>query len=655
MKIFNLIIFLLISSSITSLFAQKGYKNFKWKKQSNRLTTLPDSLQNEDAVVLFHYYTLRPEIDPRYVKWANTVIIHHQRIKILTEKGLDDFSNIIIQKSSKESVIYVDAFTVKPDGKIIDLDAGTIELNLYETNSNKNFTLKELRFAIPGVEVGDEIEMITKTKLPFLRTSDDLYFHQNLPVLNAAITINVPVTLLIKLSSYNRLDAPEIIENGKNTTYQWRVSGLRPMYYQDYSVYANELPYISYNINFLPQQNWEELYVAYHNTYEDKDFQGRPHSTYFLEFMQDNAKKYPEYDSLQMFNHVLNFIQDSLSLEVLNEDESNMPIGHFLYERRIDNHNLHILYRKVLDYLKIEYWTCFGRNKYNGPIDTKFPTVHQIDYVFYTFENKLGEQQFLYPSSSEMTYYLNEIPVTLEGTTCIALAGKNAESVRIKFKTFVVPLSTIRDNSLIKSIVYKYSEQDRLKNVIHKEVYKGSYMRGARDYKTNLVEYSEWITDNYDVPVDSISFRFTSDSNPYAYEVKYTHPGTDYLNQVEEGLYSVSIADLIHHNNLEDNKEKDRFMGFYPVMAYSDKVNVLLQFNHPVKIMNEEGLDQKLSNGFASYAIRFSQPTPQSILLTSKYAIKATYLSAGQYEMFISVNEMMESAMNQELYIGTVD
>jgi hypothetical protein len=227
----------------TSITAQRDFKNFKWANQRNNLTHLAYSIiEGKDAIMLFNYYTIRPEIDNRFRNWANTIVTIHRRIKILNQSGLDHYSNIRIFKSPNHSITFVDAFTIKRDGKIVDLDAKEIELNIFKDPSLKDNSQNVLNFSIPGVEVGDEIEIeieiIFQFKYEYLISSRDVFFNSYLPIINSVVTLDIPEGIGFKMLAYNDLDKAEVIKGGHHTTYQWRIKNQYPSIYQDEAIPA---------------------------------------------------------------------------------------------------------------------------------------------------------------------------------------------------------------------------------------------------------------------------------------------------------------------------------------------------------------------------------------------------------------------------------
>jgi len=650
-KILLLLALSLICFSETK--AQKGLKNFKWAKQRKTHANIPDSLKDNDAVFVFRYYTLRPFVNEKYVEWANTVETYHYRIKLLTQNGVDKYSNIILNKKTDSKIAFVDAYTVKSNGKIINLDSKDIELNEYK-NSDLGSSWKQLRFSIPGVEVGDEIEIIYQLKLPYLRTSDDTYFHSYLPVLNSVVTIDVMEGLHLKLNVYNQLGQPEVLDGLHHTSYQWRLKNLVSIGEQYKSIPALELPYLAYVIDFKPMLKWKSLYNAYYDSFKEMDFTGRPHNGFFNKFMSLQKETFPEADSYDLLEKVMTYIQDSIPVVHMSKEESNNPTGYFLYEKKINYKNLHILIRKVFNNLNIGFETAFGRDKYDGPIDFIFPSTHQINEIFFLYRDKNTKYRIIYPSSPGYKYYLNELPNNLEGTTVLTVKGRNQNSVNIQTKKFKIP-DSYAGNNYVKQ--FRNFEVDIAGNRFElecKNQFSGNFNRDERDALFALSDNfeKEKTADIIGVEVDTFYVTEFLKKPPVKYSSRYNYSGNNLFNSVDENLISIPFKRLFEHKSLYADPDLKRNLGYFTEMLYEDQVNVLLKFPVPVTIQNEGDLKRRFENVFGKYSIEIQQMDDKTILIKSSYKIIGRYLPPAKFDLLLDMNAYLEETMETELYLG---
>jgi hypothetical protein len=83
-------------------------------------------------------------------------LIHYVRLKVFDEKGKSKVATIEIPYSERESVSFVSARTIKPDGTILELK----KENIFDRVQVRvgGFRQKVVSFAMPGVEPGAIVE-----------------------------------------------------------------------------------------------------------------------------------------------------------------------------------------------------------------------------------------------------------------------------------------------------------------------------------------------------------------------------------------------------------------------------------------------------------------------------------------------------------------
>jgi len=150
----NKILLALILLFSLNLSAQRDYR---WEKEYEPSPEIPAAFQQEDAVIIY----TSEERQSRVINNAPfTRNIIKRRYKILTEKGLEEYTRFSVNRGNRMSIAILDARTRKASGEIVDLDAK--EIKELEYNAEKDLTDKGkyLLFSVPGVEVGDEVEIV---------------------------------------------------------------------------------------------------------------------------------------------------------------------------------------------------------------------------------------------------------------------------------------------------------------------------------------------------------------------------------------------------------------------------------------------------------------------------------------------------------------
>ncbi len=86
-----------------------------------------------------------------------TVETHYLRIKIFTERGLEEQTTIDVTEASSEiEVSGIKGRTIKPDGRIVELERAAVFERLVARADGVKVSMRS--FSMPNVEVGDIIE-----------------------------------------------------------------------------------------------------------------------------------------------------------------------------------------------------------------------------------------------------------------------------------------------------------------------------------------------------------------------------------------------------------------------------------------------------------------------------------------------------------------
>jgi len=210
---------------------------------------LPDSLKNRDAVVLSENSEMLYRISS-FHNYSETLLgIHsfHRQIKILTRKGLEDYSFVTIPKTRYTEIDKLDVFLIKPDGSIVREKPQIIEVpDPYDDSRLKRGLL---RFSIPGAEIGDIVDFTSKMTNPVGGGYPvELFFHEEIPILNSTTTLRFKNTVRFQIKCYNDLKI-ECDQSGRSDSiFQWKFPYLPAIYGTENGIRENELPFCRYMI-----------------------------------------------------------------------------------------------------------------------------------------------------------------------------------------------------------------------------------------------------------------------------------------------------------------------------------------------------------------------------------------------------------------------
>lgn len=212
--------------------------------------------KNAEAVALFDnaeaycFYFPNSSSSP-----LTTQFERHVRIRILTEKGLDEaniqLSYFHYRNLTRMNNLVAQTYNMDASGNIIvtKLD----KKNIYEKKLNKRFS--QVAFTMPEVKVGSIIEYKYRIDASELRALYDWNFQQNIPVMTSTYTVDFPKELEIHLQRFCSLpvkyDQKEKTQHIIQSYTMENIPGLR------------DEPYISCEQDYL--QRIEPRVVAYNS------------------------------------------------------------------------------------------------------------------------------------------------------------------------------------------------------------------------------------------------------------------------------------------------------------------------------------------------------------------------------------------------------
>ena len=248
-NLIKLINFILLVIFCLEISAQTDSTSFDFGTP-DEMSEIPDSLLNEDAVIVLREIDLANTRDfsLRYYKAI------HKRIKILTQYGLDDYAQLTFKKYNNQELTRLKVRCIKPD-RIIEIDSTDI---FTETHSHSEFMSYDLiKLAVPGVEIGDEIEYIVIFKNKRQPEWGKIYFHDEYPVMESKVNlIFADPGMRRHIMAYNNVPKPI---NDSIIGQTFKLLGLRGIKTQDYAIQQNELPYI-YFVPTVYYMNYNDNY-----------------------------------------------------------------------------------------------------------------------------------------------------------------------------------------------------------------------------------------------------------------------------------------------------------------------------------------------------------------------------------------------------------
>ncbi len=403
-----------------------GQHDFNWENKIPIISPIPDSLIAEDAVILLQTENRKIVKEKSHI---STVITLRKKIKILTEEGIKAHSFFRIKQSSDMEIEILDARTIKPNGVIIDFESN--EIKSMESISQTNGKSKDLFFAIPAVEIGDEVEMICKYNCINFKANDFIYFHQSIPVLKSIFSITAPKKVIVKSNVYNGLELPNVRYNLYNNTISWTCyNNQKTSFQNEVSLYL--LPHLIYQLDYRNLtrvggqssfSNWHDLITYFEKTALKPKVRDQKKMRLIWKEIANG-----ETDKTKLITIIHEYLNQHIEMTTMFPHEKSEGIEYFLQHKKADQILLLKMYFALLDMAEIKAKLAVGQSRNIGPIDLKIPTTAQISHFLFVIENQ-GNITLLAPKEETNHFAMHELPNLLYGTSIYMVSSKRRKKL----------------------------------------------------------------------------------------------------------------------------------------------------------------------------------------------------------------------------------
>jgi hypothetical protein len=651
--------------------AQVKILNYHWDT-STELSTLPDSLKNEDAV-LIHYdhwisnaiFYEQDSIKPRSMESI------YQRIKFLTNRGVNKYTRFYIKREKNQSFEILDARTIKPGNKVVPLTNGDLKQLVfnYSSKGTDDF-VEEIRFSIPGVEAGDEVEIIYKLASARLTTGEDVFMFSNLPCMRSTFAYISDNYIRSEVKDLSSMPMPQVEKNSLYTIYRWEMKGLPGLGREENSIPTLTMPYVSiivrvaqlkYGNNFLHDQTispstWQGIFDETNNYFDYIELQTPQDTSAFKKFILDKVG-IPAADPSALFDQFCSFhkfICDSLSLVDWNELLENKPLLYYLRNKRADRFHLFALYRKFFETMGIKYYMGYGRNKYQGVFDTSLVASHHITENFMAVKDASGVLHYLIIGSPENKFYIDEVPYYLEGTT-VALVTKSSmepNKTEVIFRKIIPTTPDVNfHNEKIKVVMGFTNKED---SYDLRDYYSGLLSNETRHLFAKMFEkkfYNEYLKGLFpDSKMDSAVVLENSTTYPFPVTVHYFFRNPSLLTEITDSVYAISLKKLFHFAVIEST-DIPRTLDYYSERKYHHQCDYQIQFEQPVEIINNKKLSLQEENQFGVLEAQVGELNSSTLMVHLDYKVKSFRLPSENYKDLKALENSFDDFINSFIII----
>lgn len=634
------ILFILLLLGSNNLL--KAQKDYKWEKNAQPTETIPEAFKDQDAVMIYEHEELQSKFD------LSRKIIK-RRIKIQTELGLEKYARIVMPKQQYMGISILDARTIKQDGSVVDLKAKDIKA-IDVVSEDDIFEKDEYYlFKVPGVEVGDEIEMICIYEGYAYYTGGTVSLHSYLPVLKAKYTLRINNGLPFTAARYNDMPKPVVDNTLNEFRCIWTAKNLPGLYDQRWAIPLNSIPYTIYDISVpktgrKKQTQWAGLVKEIDKDHSDIRIRSKKKLNAIYEKIIGDKSSASKYEQAVA---VHNYINKEMRIMNIPDEEQSNGIEYFLEEKKANSTIIFQIYKNLMEHLDLNYSLAIGRNRYYRDFHVDFPSSYQITNYLFLIENDKKELQ-IFPLKSRWTYFeVNEIPTRLEGTTLYAMDMQEKDSLRY----FKIPFSDYKQNKRLRKIratvdletkEMAHTVTENMTGAVSTQI-RHFYDKASKD--GDLEKTFEKILDER-IPgaiFKSISNGEMSNKPPFKYQLDYEYELKNKITKLDDDVFKIDIENWFSHN-IQPVKAEGRVLDYHPMNSSIDAYNYYVEFKRPVKLANKENLDIKISNEVGSYELIVNQIGDNAISIRSKYIIKLNHITVDKVQLLDDLNQAARKA-----------
>ena len=582
-----------------------------------------DSLRQYDAISIFNNTEINLEVvDNEY--YHKTVTIH-QKIKLNTKKGIENYSKFELPDESflKE----LRARTIKPDGKIINLQKSDIKFFTKKVKNSNATDKSSGQFIIPGISPGDEIEFFFKFKIPNSTTIPDYFFTHTAYSLYTKLKINVNYAYSFNFKLYNGAPAPIVTMGYDYKSIEWNVRNLKPFDQEKELIIYSKNPFVRFSINSITLKALHRRYITEINSWYE--YWDKTRTQYFGLILDKEKEMSAFIDSL--IGPELPFLNDSIrfsklisahhylnkNIELMSNEEykEEFKPADYIKKHKFPPGFYFNFYKYLLNRSQFQYYICLGRNKYLGDLDPQFKTQNQITTCFYVVKYK-NHFYTIYPKTATASYNFNQTPYFIEGTTAIFVSKDDGLKT---IHTEKIPENSA-NNNLIN--IYTYAYINKESNGIREKtkllttgslsaVFRNAYESLKMDSLDDS-EISKAILYLTKDGVDSLTIDRNETTEPYVFSLKYKDIKNEVLTQMDQSLYSLKLDRLITHFRSNDQNKTASI-----IFPFSDNIRYYVLFEKPIELDSASRIQTKFKNSSGTYDLTIEQLNPTTLIINS--------------------------------------
>ena len=378
------------------------------------IAAAPDAADypDTDAIILLNQFSheVTPSGKSRYTT--------HQVVKILTERGVQNYDDIAIPHTPKAQYITVNiARTITPDGSVVEppgeafndvTPPGLLSYNLYSDSMWRVISMPALK---PGVCIEYQVTLEDAGAESVGSTSwfwGGYSFQSTDPILQSAYALRVPKGTDFKWKAVNCQLNPQILQGEETSTYLWTY-GETPALKTEYNMPATNdiVPRLSYS----SVESWDAVYNWYKDIARDRYTVDQAIEEKVEELTADLLTGD---DKIRAIYHFVASQIRYVGIELGQGAYQPTPADQVLSVRYGDCKDKTTLMITMLDLVDIEAFPVMLNPAPYQRVDLELPSLGQFSHLIAAVPRDNGDYIWLDPTADTCSY--GDLPARNRGT-----------------------------------------------------------------------------------------------------------------------------------------------------------------------------------------------------------------------------------------------
>lgn len=658
----SFVLFLFCSTYVKSqnLMFQSEY--YTWPDQNKNFDVIPDSLENDDAIIL------NDDID---LNFSEHFIKRRQSVKILKQKGLAYYKTITLPQNfditkvnnptykqgrfSKRIIPFIYEYKISYFSARIIRNKTIIDLPL-KVSTNKVCWVKsdgerlfdyEYIFDFSDLEVGDIIEYTYKAEIKGSYDTDQFYVNDYFPKLKTHLSIKLTVRenlvwqdIILNNNIDSSLYSLKKIPQNTNTIlfYNYTFESLKGIKYSQNCLAGSTLAHITardvYNLNgykfnetqkmysylIMQKYRWLEMPDSLQNKKRIYDKYGASLRKFISTFPENEIDSTKTIflskltDTINKFTYL-----SSEQLRFSQEAKYSLNAPERLLKRQFVGSNIWSLYLDILFEKNIFYYIANIQDRRLGFHSNTFRAHNDYELEFIALPIKDFYRYYI-PRINGVKYLPDELPFYYEGTNCVLFpkntqVSSNKKNLQ-KIKFTKTPISNYNENVRTENAVFTVNLDSSIIHASIKENLSGQFSTILRHYYTNdcidsTIKF-EYFKKCIEKP-NSNSYKTSLVSLSKIFPFKASFKCSENIQISKKQLDLTGwFSFLFSKENFQNAITQDYYLDF----TFTDTYNFMFEFSKPVNITNMDEFTKTMNNDFFEIKSVINKQENNKYLLT---------------------------------------